>query len=79
MNEICSYDPELYHATLTHSVFVRLDGSVIRLSKPNHNIARRAAHNEAKADVTYVSQKIYDLSGSRVGRPSPPRLPCCPR
>lgn len=66
MNEISSYDPETYHATLTHSVFVRLEGSVIRLSKPNHNIARRAAHNEAKPDVSYVSQKIYDLSSSKV-------------
>lgn len=66
MNEISSYDPELYHATLTHSVFVRLQGSVIRLSKPNHNIARRAAHNEPKPDVSYVSQKIYDLSNSKV-------------
>lgn len=68
MNEISSYDPEMYHATLTHSVFVRLEGSVIRLSKPNHNIARRATHNEAKPDVTYISQKIYDLSNSKVCR-----------
>ncbi|TNM86268.1 hypothetical protein fugu_008539 [Takifugu bimaculatus] len=66
MNEISSYDPEMYHATMTHSVFVRLEGSVIRLSKPNHNVARRATHNEPKHDVTYISQKIYDLSNSRV-------------
>ena len=26
MNEIYNYDPETYHATLTHSVFVRLEG-----------------------------------------------------
>lgn len=66
MNEISSYDPELYHATMTHSVFVRLEGSVIRLSKPNHNVPRRATHNQPKPEVTYVSQKIYDLSHSRV-------------
>ncbi|CAN9510792.1 unnamed protein product [Ophioblennius macclurei] len=66
MNEILNYDPETYHATLTHSVFVRLEAATIRLSKPNHNIARRAVHNEPKPDVTYVSQKIYDLTGSRV-------------
>ncbi|KAM9362650.1 testis-expressed protein 2-like [Symphorus nematophorus] len=66
MNEISNYDPETYHATLTHSVFVRLEGSIIRLSKPNHNIARRAAHNEPKPDVTYISQKIYDLTNSKV-------------
>ncbi|XP_019939769.2 testis-expressed protein 2-like isoform X1 [Paralichthys olivaceus] len=66
MNEISNYDPETYHATLTHSVFVRLEGSTIRLSKPNHNIARRAAHNEPKPDVNYISQKIYDLTNSKV-------------
>lgn len=66
MNEIHSYDPEMYHATLTHSVYVRLEGSVLRLSKPNRNISRRATHNEPKPDVTYISQKIYDLSDSKI-------------
>nr|XP_040042051.1 testis-expressed protein 2-like isoform X1 [Gasterosteus aculeatus aculeatus]XP_040042052.1 testis-expressed protein 2-like isoform X1 [Gasterosteus aculeatus aculeatus]XP_040042053.1 testis-expressed protein 2-like isoform X1 [Gasterosteus aculeatus aculeatus] len=66
MNEILNYDPETYHATLTHSVFVRLEGSIIRLSKPNHNVARRATHNESKPEVTYISQKIYDLTNSKV-------------
>lgn len=68
MNEIHSYDPEMYHATLTHSVYVRLEGSVLRLSKPNRNISRRAVHNEPKTDVTFVSQKIYDLTDSKVRR-----------
>ncbi|XP_040015418.1 testis-expressed protein 2 isoform X3 [Xiphias gladius] len=66
MNEIHSYDPEMYHATLTHSVYIRLEGSVLRLSKPNRNISRRAAHNEPKPDVTYISQKIYDLTDSKI-------------
>ncbi|XP_034043353.1 testis-expressed protein 2-like isoform X2 [Thalassophryne amazonica] len=66
MNEISNYDPETYHATLTHSVYVRLEGSIIRLSKPNRNITRRATHNEPKPDVTYISQKIYDLTNSKV-------------
>ncbi|XP_028829084.1 testis-expressed protein 2 isoform X3 [Denticeps clupeoides] len=66
MNEIHNYDPETYHATLTHSVFVRLDGSILRLSRPNRNIARRATFNEPKPDVTYVSQKIFDLTDSKI-------------
>ncbi|MGH0126411.1 UNVERIFIED_CONTAM: hypothetical protein FKN15_030275 [Acipenser sinensis] len=66
MNEISSYDPEMYHATLTHSVYVRLEGSTLRLSKPNRNISRRASFNEPKPDVTYVSQKIYDLTASKI-------------
>nr|XP_033818004.1 testis-expressed protein 2 isoform X2 [Geotrypetes seraphini] len=66
MNEICSYDPETYHATLTHSVFVRLEGDTLRLSKPNKNVSRRAIYNESTPDVTYISQKIYDLSDSKI-------------
>ncbi|XP_050175059.1 testis-expressed protein 2 [Myiozetetes cayanensis] len=66
MNEIYNYDPETYHATLTHSVFVRLEGSTLRLSKPNKNISRRALYNEPKPDVTYVSQKIYELTESKI-------------
>ncbi|XP_068118438.1 testis-expressed protein 2 isoform X2 [Hyperolius riggenbachi] len=66
MNEIHNYDPETYHATLTHSVFVRLEGSTLRLSKPNKNISRRATYNESKPEVTYISQKIYDLVECKV-------------
>uniref|UniRef100_A0A287DDG5 Testis expressed 2 n=1 Tax=Ictidomys tridecemlineatus TaxID=43179 RepID=A0A287DDG5_ICTTR len=66
MNEICNYDPETYHATLTHSVFVRLEGGTLRLSKPNKNISRRASYNETKPEVTYISQKIFDLSDSKI-------------
>ncbi|XP_059902449.1 testis-expressed protein 2-like isoform X3 [Gadus macrocephalus] len=66
MNEIAAYDPETYHATLTQSVYVRLEGSTLRLSKPNRNITRRAMHNEPKPDVSYISQKMYDLTDSKV-------------
>ena len=66
MNEIATYDPETYHATLTQSVFVRLDGSTLRLSKPNRNIPRRAMHDEPKHDVCYISQRIYDLTDAKV-------------
>ncbi|KAG1934703.1 testis-expressed protein 2 isoform X1 [Pimephales promelas] len=66
MNEIYSYDPETYHATLTHSVYVRLEGSVLRLSKPNRNVPRRATFSELKPDVSYISQKIYDLTNSKI-------------
>ncbi|XP_078257574.1 testis-expressed protein 2 isoform X2 [Rhinoraja longicauda] len=66
MNEIYNYDPETYHATLTHSIYIRLEGAILRLSKPNKNISRRTSFNEAKPEVTYISQKIYDLLDSKV-------------
>lgn len=66
MNEIQDYDPETYHATMTRSVFVRLEGSMLRLSTPNKNIARRASYGEPKPDVTHISQRIYKLTDSKV-------------
>ncbi|XP_018430407.1 PREDICTED: testis-expressed sequence 2 protein [Nanorana parkeri] len=66
MNEIQNYDPETYHATLTYSVFVRLEGSTLRLSKPSKNISRRASYNESKPEEVFVSQKIYDLVDCKV-------------
>ncbi|XP_072270163.1 testis-expressed protein 2 isoform X2 [Pyxicephalus adspersus] len=66
MNAIQNYDPETYHATLTYSVFVRLEGSTLRLSKPQKNISRRAIYNESKPDEVFVSQKIYDLIDGKV-------------
>ncbi|CAJ0959249.1 unnamed protein product [Ranitomeya imitator] len=48
------------------SVYVRLEGAMLRLSKPNKNVSRRATFNEAKPDVTYISQKIYDLTDCKV-------------
>lgn len=66
MNEIQNYDPETYHATLTCSVFVRLEGSTLRLSKPSKNISRRAIYNESKPDEVFVSQKIYNLVDCKV-------------
>ncbi|KAI7808017.1 testis-expressed protein 2-like isoform X1 [Triplophysa rosa] len=66
MNEIQDYDPETYHATMTRSVFVRLEGSMLRLSTPNKNIPRRASYAEPKPDITHISQKIYKLTDSKV-------------
>lgn len=66
MNEIQDYDPETYHATMTRSVFVRLEGSMLRLSTPIKNIPRRASYAEPKPDITYISQRIYKLTDSKV-------------
>lgn len=66
MNGIYNYDPETYHVTLTRSVFVRLDGGILRLSKLNKNISRMASYHETKPEVTYINQKIYDLSESKI-------------
>ncbi|XP_062999493.1 testis-expressed protein 2-like [Elgaria multicarinata webbii] len=66
MNEMYFYDPELYHPSLTHSVFVTLEDSSMKLSYPKNNIPRRATFEEEVLDVAFVNHRHYDMSGAKV-------------
>ncbi len=62
-----TYDPDNYHTNQTQSVFVRLDGYSLRLSRPKHNIPRRAMYNEPTVHkVEYIHQRHYDMRDSKV-------------
>ncbi|XP_032832096.2 testis-expressed protein 2 isoform X2 [Petromyzon marinus] len=66
MNELSGYDAETYHAALTRSVFVRLEGSTLRLSRPLRNLPRRALYGEARKEAHFIAQSHYDLTDSQV-------------
>uniref|UniRef100_A0A7M4G0W2 Testis-expressed sequence 2 protein-like n=2 Tax=Crocodylus porosus TaxID=8502 RepID=A0A7M4G0W2_CROPO len=66
MNEMYFYDPEIYHPLLTHSVFVTLEGCVLKLSYPRNNLPRRATFDEELLDVAFVSHRSYDMSNATV-------------
>lgn len=66
MNEMYFYDPEIYHPSLTHSVFVTLEDSSVKLSYPKSNIPRRATFEEEIAEVAFVNHHQYDLQGAKV-------------
>uniref|UniRef100_H3AWK7 Testis expressed 2, like n=1 Tax=Latimeria chalumnae TaxID=7897 RepID=H3AWK7_LATCH len=66
MNETYFYDPETHHPSQTHSVYVTMEGSTIKLSYPKNNISRRATFDEGKHDATFVSHQSYELSESKV-------------
>ncbi|XP_019350069.2 testis-expressed protein 2 [Alligator mississippiensis] len=66
MNEMYFYDPEIYHPLLTHSVFVTLEGCVLKLSYPKTNLPRRATFDEELLDVAFVSHRSYDMSNAKV-------------
>ncbi|KAG8145342.1 hypothetical protein E2320_011896 [Naja naja] len=51
MNEMHFYDPEIYHSSLTHSVFVTLENSNLTLSYPQSSIPRRATFGEENVEV----------------------------
>ncbi|XP_076331355.1 testis-expressed protein 2-like isoform X1 [Tachypleus tridentatus] len=70
MNELpFEYDPDTYHVNNTQSVYVRLDGPSLRLSRPKHNVPKRAMWNERRHDSVFIHQRHYDLQGASVFLP----------
>ncbi|XP_074960753.1 testis-expressed protein 2-like [Phalacrocorax aristotelis] len=66
MNQLHSYDPEVFHPSLMHSVLATLDGATLKLSYPKSNIPRRATFEEEILDATFVSHRCYDLTDAKV-------------
>ncbi|VDN99064.1 unnamed protein product [Rodentolepis nana] len=64
MNETVSYSAETYHINDTHSVFVTLEGSQLRIQRPRKNVPRRAMFNvsvPSSSGVQFVHQRIYNM------------------
>ncbi|XP_072523377.1 testis-expressed protein 2 isoform X2 [Salminus brasiliensis] len=66
MNEMYVYDPETYHPSLMHSVYVTLDGQCLRLDYPRNNIPRWATFDEPPHDKTFIYTRTFQLDGSKV-------------
>ncbi|KAF8570490.1 hypothetical protein P879_02495 [Paragonimus westermani] len=67
--QVKDYDAETHHVSQTHSVFVTLDGTQLRLQRPRRNIQRRSMWNEELPSVStarFQHQRIYDLVHARV-------------
>uniref|UniRef100_A0A672YNV9 SMP-LTD domain-containing protein n=1 Tax=Sphaeramia orbicularis TaxID=375764 RepID=A0A672YNV9_9TELE len=54
MNETHCYDPETFHPSTTHSVYVTLDGSQLHLAYPRANISRWAAFSEPPHEAVFL-------------------------
>ncbi|VDD77699.1 unnamed protein product [Mesocestoides corti] len=64
MNEIIFYSPETYHINNTHSVYVTLEGTQLRIQRPRKNVSRRAMFNlpvPPTCGVHFVHQRIFDM------------------
>nr|CAD7396238.1 unnamed protein product [Timema cristinae] len=68
MNEYpFNYEPGCYSLTDTRSVYVRLEGSTMRISQTRAKIPKRAMFNEREHNkVKFHHQRIYDISQCRV-------------
>ncbi|KMY98508.1 uncharacterized protein LOC6737355 isoform X2 [Drosophila simulans] len=69
MNEINSYDPNTFSFSLTRAVYVRLDGSILKMSGTNARIPKRRMWNEPPIDrhkILFTDHRSYDLRDCRI-------------
>jgi hypothetical protein len=66
MNELReAYDPESYFLNKTRSVYVNLDGLMLRMQTTSSKVAKRAVCGETLTNVAFNDQRMYDLTGER--------------
>ncbi|XP_021935700.1 testis-expressed protein 2 isoform X4 [Zootermopsis nevadensis] len=62
MNEYRNaYNPETYHLIDTESVYVRLEGTTLRISHTKLRIPKRAMWNERTHKLKFYHQRIYSI------------------
>lgn len=66
MNETHNYDAETFLSSVTHSVYVTLEGSRLRLASPRANIPRWAAFDETLHEAVFLHSHMYQLANSKV-------------
>uniref|UniRef100_A0A158Q6T7 SMP-LTD domain-containing protein n=1 Tax=Elaeophora elaphi TaxID=1147741 RepID=A0A158Q6T7_9BILA len=70
MNELRSkYDSSTYHVNNAQTVLVRLDGNLLRISRPVRTVLKHAFHTDptlTEAEPAISSQSIYNLTGATV-------------
>jgi len=70
MNELeGNYDSTTYHVNSTRSVLVRLDGKLLRVSRPERNVFKHSFFNDptlSDAEPRMCGQSIYDLTNAKV-------------
>lgn len=60
------YNPLEYHVSHTHSVFVRLEGSMLRISHTKSKIPKHSSFNEPRHEASFHYQRYYDLTGCQI-------------
>ncbi|XP_035510966.1 testis-expressed protein 2-like [Morone saxatilis] len=66
MNETNSYDPETFHPSITHTVYVTLEGSRLHLAYPRANIPRWAGFDETPHEALFLRSRTYQLANCKV-------------
>jgi hypothetical protein len=56
-----TYDPHTYHISQTQSVYLRLQGNLLRVSHTKSKVPKRALWNESKIKPAFTHHRIYNL------------------
>lgn len=60
------YHPDWYSVSQTVPVYMEIENSLLKLSRPKGKINRRATFDEKKYKLDFVNQRVYDLKHCRV-------------
>lgn len=66
MNEMFDYKVETYSINNTHSIYVHLEGTTLRLRRPKVNVPKRAMWDEPHHSPQFIHQRHFDIQGSKV-------------
>lgn len=67
MNETYSYNPETFHPSIMHSVYVTLDGSRLSLAYPHTSVPRWEGFNDVVHEASFLHSCTYKLAKCKVG------------
>ncbi|XP_075231326.1 testis-expressed protein 2-like isoform X2 [Lycorma delicatula] len=67
MNEFSQeYSPDSYHISLSETVHIKVEGSLLTLSNPSTKIPKRAYWNEPDHKKLFNRQRLFDIAGCKV-------------
>lgn len=66
MNELMDYQPDTYSINQTHSIYVHLEGTSLRLRRPKTNVPKRAMWDEPNPNPQFVHQRHFSIEGSKI-------------
>ncbi|KAK3863190.1 hypothetical protein Pcinc_031009 [Petrolisthes cinctipes] len=60
------YSPDSYHVSHTHSVFIRLQGSKLKIDHPRGKVPKHVRHKEEIRNTGFTQHREYDIAGCQV-------------
>ncbi|KAL0278543.1 UNVERIFIED_CONTAM: hypothetical protein PYX00_000340 [Menopon gallinae] len=60
------YDPEWYSITQTVPVYMEIEDSLLKLSRPKGKISKRAYYDERTYKLEFLHERVYDLTNCTI-------------